>query len=577
MKKTLLLFLAALAISFSAQAKVTVISPDADNDALRLAVYYAANGDTIEMTEGTYVQCNENYVAFDGKSVTVKAAKGANVVLQLQVPITIAKGGKATLQGIKIDASRLTELANWYEHVIYASDTTGGKELVMEGCELYGFNINKSAIYSSSSNTLALCDVKNCYFHDNMKSCFFFEGESLAELSIINSTFANIATASDYDAGIIDVRNATAKVTIDHCTFYNCQAKSTDYGALKILCAASISNSIFMSKESQSSYRAIHATDGSNAQAINCLTFNYGASNNGIRGAVKQIDCIVADPLFFDAANGNFALKDDSPALGKATDGSNLGDPRWNAPAEEEKPEGISYELNGGVLPAPAVPTQEELWASFKTAAGLTTLGTLVEITEAGAGKLHNDPEDPCACRIICAKLLDANVNAVFALPEWAWLKAYIMTVQSGLPEASSSAWRYAIAAFFLQSQHSAYPASADFTEAGKPENWGAAYQAAHEVVLPTEPVDAPYTLPTPVKEGYIFVGWYDNAEGTGEAYTVIPAGWAGTLYAIWKQGTTTALENIAVEGKAVKTIINGQLIIIKNGVQYNALGQVIK
>ena len=241
------------------------------------------------------------------------------------------------------------------------------------------------------------------------------------------------------------------------------------------------------------------------------------------------------------------------------------------------EPEVITYELNGGELVV-EVPTQEELWASFKTAAGLTTLGTLAEITEAGAGKPHNDPNDPCACRIICAKLLDANVNAVFALPEWAWLKAYIMTVQSGLPEASNVSWRYAFAAFFLQSQHSAYPASADFTEAGKPENWGAAYEAAHEVVLPTEPVDAPYTLPTPVKEGYKFVGWYDNAEGTDEAYTVIPAGWSGTLYAIWEaEGPATALDNIAIEGKVVKTIINGQLIIVKNGVQYNAQGQVIK
>lgn len=40
---------------------------------------------------------------------------------------------------------------------------------------------------------------------------------------------------------------------------------------------------------------------------------------------------------------------------------------------------------------------------------------------------------------------------------------------------------------------------------------------------------------------------------------------------------TPTALDNIAVEGKAVKAIVNGQLIIIKNGVQYNAQGQVIK
>ena len=54
------------------------------------------------------------------------------------------------------------------------------------------------------------------------------------------------------------------------------------------------------------------------------------------------------------------------------------------------------------------------------------------------------------------------------------------------------------------------------------------------------------------------------------------------TLYTLTAEltqdpGPGTALENIAVEGKAVKAIVNGQLIIIKNGVQYNAQGQVVK
>ena len=43
------------------------------------------------------------------------------------------------------------------------------------------------------------------------------------------------------------------------------------------------------------------------------------------------------------------------------------------------------------------------------------------------------------------------------------------------------------------------------------------------------------------------------------------------------EKGPATALENIAVEGKAVKAIINGQLVIIKNGVQYNAQGAILK
>ena len=245
------------------------------------------------------------------------------------------------------------------------------------------------------------------------------------------------------------------------------------------------------------------------------------------------------------------------------------------------EPTTITYELNGGELPTATVPTQDSLIAAFKDGynayfgVSVATTRTIDNFLYAGAAV--NDPK----CDVSLFMKDDAS--------SWKWLGDYILAVTNAQIEAGTLStlkelatelmWRQSLTGFFLQQAKldSNYKGNADFTEAGKPEAWGAAYQAAHAVVLPTEPVDAPYTLPTPVKEGYTFVGWYDNAEGTGEAYTVIPAGWAGTLYAIWKQGPTTALENIAVEGKAVKAIINGQLIIIKNGVQYNAQGQVVK
>ncbi len=337
--KKLFFFLAAVAVTLTASAKVTTISPDADNDALRLAVYYAEDGDVIEMTEGTYVQCNNGYVAFDGKSVTVKAAEGANVVLQLQTPITIANGGKATLQGIKIDASRLTELADWYEHIIYPNDATEGKELVMEGCELYGFNLNKSAIYSAATNTLALCSINNCYFYDNMKSCFFFEGPSIGKLSITNSTFAHIATdASGYYAGIIDVRNADALVTIDHCTFFDCKVMNTDYAAITMkgpqTANVVISNNIFAFPEATDDQRAIRE----NVEAKNCLTFNYIKDNGGIHSSVTKTDCLLnIDPLFIDAANGNYGMFANSEAATASTTGGQIGDPRWKVSAAERR------------------------------------------------------------------------------------------------------------------------------------------------------------------------------------------------------------------------------------------------
>ena len=231
------------------------------------------------------------------------------------------------------------------------------------------------------------------------------------------------------------------------------------------------------------------------------------------------------------------------------------------------EPEVIAYELNGGELPAPAVPTNEELWIAF-----MPYYQEYYDVVRA---------EQPIASVAVFLSAGMGDDATIFTSEDsdYKWLGDYIIKVTTEQSAALTTLanWKFNAQAFFNANQYTGWPKSADFTEAGKPEAWGAAYQAAHAVVLPTEPVDAPYTLPTPVKDGFTFVGWYDNAEGTGEAYTVIPTGWAGTLYAIWKQGPTTALENIAVEGKAVKAIVNGQLIIIKNGVQYNAQGQVIK
>ena len=334
--KKLFFFLAAIAVAFTANAKVTTISPDAENDALRLAVHYAEDGDIIEMTEGTYVQCNNGYVEFDGKAVTVRAAEGANVVLQPQVRITIANGGKATFQNIKIDASQIHALADWYEHVFYVADATEGKELVLDGCEFYGFDVNNSAIYAGSDKKLDLCSLNNCYFYNNDKSCLFFEGESLGQLSVTNSTFANITAkvTDSYYAGVIDVRNPAAKVTVDHCTFYNCKLMHTDYAAVTMkgpqAANVVISNNIFMLPEAIDGQRAIR----NDVEATNCMTFNYLKDNGGIHSSVTKTNCFLnVDPKFVDAANGNYALAEGSPALGAATDGSNLGDPRWNKPA----------------------------------------------------------------------------------------------------------------------------------------------------------------------------------------------------------------------------------------------------
>jgi uncharacterized repeat protein (TIGR02543 family) len=157
----------------------------------------------------------------------------------------------------------------------------------------------------------------------------------------------------------------------------------------------------------------------------------------------------------------------------------------------------------------------------------------------------------------------------------------------------SLAEWRYAVAAFFLQSQHETYPKSANFATAGQPSAWGPSYQAANggagtdtetktewvEVELPTKITGSPYTIPTPTKDGDTFIGWYDNDKATGTALTVLPVDYDGTVYAIWKSmGTSTDLENVRpaldtnapmydILGRQVDTSYRG--IIIQNGNKY--------
>ena len=163
--------------------------------------------------------------------------------------------------------------------------------------------------------------------------------------------------------------------------------------------------------------------------------------------------------------------------------------------ATEYGPE-VTYVLNGGVVEYEAqitVPTNEELMLQFMEDYtkyyNITT--SFVETfynTKNVSGFLSRGKDNWSVDFTVKNMLTDANSG-------WKWLGDYIVqvvTAQSTTAVTTDALWRFNITAFFNQNKATAWPYSADFTEAGKQENWGEAYKKAH---TPTT------TLPQPTQD----------------------------------------------------------------------------
>jgi uncharacterized repeat protein (TIGR02543 family) len=242
----------------------------------------------------------------------------------------------------------------------------------------------------------------------------------------------------------------------------------------------------------------------------------------------------------------------------------------------------VTWVLNGGKVMQEVtiidVPTNEELWEDFKA-----------YFNEYYEVERYDQPMENLTS--FWPTDFDPEVKILLDQEsEFAWLGHYIygVVIGQGKEMGTEALWRWNLWAFFNCTQHTIYPVSADFTEAGKPEKWGPKYQEVHggnsstetqEIQLPSKIEGAPYTIPTPVKDGDEFVGWYNNNKGTGEKLTVLPVGYDGTVYAIWKSMSTSTDEVVVrpelntnepmydLLGRQVDKTYRG--IIIQNGNKY--------
>ena len=126
---------------------------------------------------------------------------------------------------------------------------------------------------------------------------------------------------------------------------------------------------------------------------------------------------------------------------------------------------------------------KEDMFQAFMTDAGKSTGGLTIADFQAMAGTAES--ADGLHLNGLC-KYLD-NASAAFAMTEkWGWLKEYINEVRAAqgfgaIPGDAGAASKYEAGAFFISGQSTGWPAGADFSEAGKEENYLPKFVASYE------------------------------------------------------------------------------------------------
>ena len=188
----------------------------------------------------------------------------------------------------------------------------------------------------------------------------------------------------------------------------------------------------------------------------------------------------------------------------------------------------VQWHTNGGYLSSPA--TNEDLWTLF--------------MPDYNAYYKLNRATQPITAVTTFAyeKMIKFVTDPASA---WAWLGAYVQTVctaqGAALTTEEEGPWRFNVGAFFNCSpQKNDFPQNYDFTQAGLPKNWRPYYA---EAKLP-KTLRATDALPTTIiRQGYEFLGWYDNPSLTGAPISSVTNDMQ--LYAKWNKLPLTLADNV--------------------------------
>lgn len=123
--------------------------------------------------------------------------------------------------------------------------------------------------------------------------------------------------------------------------------------------------------------------------------------------------------------------------------------------------------------------------------------------------------------------------NQEYTKSDYWWLGHYLYGAYNGANGTSENWWRESLAHFFNNVDPKVWRA---FAQERVPDS-----RFCTPITLPNQ-ITSPYTIPTPEKEGYIFQGWYNTNNTTGNKLTNLSEGYNGTVYAIWEKAPVTTV-----------------------------------
>jgi len=340
-------------------AQVIHVPAQAGNDTLRKAVEYAnetTGVDVVELTTsgGLYIT-QESSVIKIRKPILIRAAEGlaAKPIIQnmkvdasTRILFEIMDGGSLTLRGLELDG--LAGTTTNAKYIIRTDDdpqagatgisVTNPYTLKVFDCYFHDVvkgsdgNFFRAYKYTFADSVIFRnCIFKNCGKEGiRLKGYYDMEGTGFYQVhyfEVTNCTFYNTnKEAIVLYAGDNEPLTIGPKIRIDHCTFDNC-----GYNNSRIVNAwecddTEVKNCIMTNSPTNEFGIKLY---GPTAIIHHCNLYNVGDFKIS-RNAVIGESMLYVDPLYQDAANGDFTLDATSSVLGQADDGMAMGDPRWD-------------------------------------------------------------------------------------------------------------------------------------------------------------------------------------------------------------------------------------------------------